>query len=301
MNATIQWSAKGRLLSLAALGFMEWLRWYSANSQKPSAYAGYMAIVMGAGVLGFLIHQMWYRVTIDGDGLTERMWIGETKIAWREIRKVECIAQFRDGDHIVRSKSSFEYAFHIVIHGQENRIALHRWMTGIDALGEVMRREGVLERDDASVRPVHMPSRLNAILIKAVDVMSLIKVVVLVLPLTWFGGLLAVSVFTLRLTGNLFVDGTLVAMAPWLVAVAIYAWATGVRARRFGEEYARPALRAKDAIITMASALMGPALIARFDPKALADEQAMNVGFAVVGVFLCCMPVAEVRRWLRDR
>jgi hypothetical protein len=75
----------------------------------------------------------------------------------------------------------------------------------------------------------------------------------------------------LVITGSPFIDGTLVALAPWGLGYLVYAWVARVRARRFRDELARPPLTANDAILIV---------------------------LALVGIFLCWIPVAEVRKAL---
>jgi hypothetical protein len=256
----VTWSPKARGLFLLAVPAFVWLSWYSfTTANSPSPVVGYLAIGMGVAAVIFQVHLGWYRVIADQEGIVERWLGGQRSIAWNRIRKVEYIAQTGNAEEIYRWSSSPEAAFHIIVHGDTARISVHRGMRGIDAFVAALRSAGVVDRDDPSVRPLMGPSPLNSALNQAYDVVSLFKVGVLVLPLSWIGGLLVVATTRFQLAGNLFVDGTLVALVPWALGFGVYRLVARVRAGRFGPDYARPPLGAKDAILTMAAAMGGAA------------------------------------------
>jgi hypothetical protein len=158
-----------------------------------------------------------------------------------------------------------------------------------------------LSRNDASVKSIITPSPLNGVINRAYDGLALFKTVVLVLPLSWFGGVMVAISTHFRVTGNPFVDGTLVALLPWAVGFAIYKWIERVRSERFGPKLARPPLGARDAILTMAAAMGGPLLLVGFVPRAAAPTRE-TVDFVVVliGLYFCWIPIGEIRKCLRE-
>src|SRR5262249_5016225 len=139
---------------------------------------------------------------------------------------------------------------------------------------------------------------LNKAVNQVYDGMMLVKVL-LILPLSWIGGVMIAVSGSFRLSGNPFIDGTLVALAPWALGAAVYKLVERARRNRFGPEYARPPLTAKDSILTMAAAMGGPVLLCGFAPRAAATKEAVDVVLCLVGIFFCWIPIAEVRKCLR--
>jgi hypothetical protein len=224
----VSWSAQKRLMFAAAVPFFIWLAWYSfTTTNRPSAPVGYFAIGMAVLVVLFQAHLARYRLTIDADGLIERSLLGEWRLPFSEIRKVEGIAQKREGGGVTRWAASTDEAFHLVIHGVDRRISVHRWMTGVDELLAALRIAGALERDDPSVMPAFRPSPLNAELNRASDLAASVKLIVVIGVASWIGALVLVAKTGLQLSGNLLVDISLVALVP--VAVVLVALARRAR------------------------------------------------------------------------
>jgi hypothetical protein len=312
VEAVVRWSAKRRALLGLFVPVFAWLSWWSFTSvQKPSPEAGWLAAGGALAAVLFQVHAAVYRVTAGPTGISERSLWGTRFVAWGEVQKVEAIAQATDGGKIHRWAAEPEAAFHIIVHTRKGRVSVHRWMIGVDSFIEALREGGggasyremetsPLERNDPSVKPALRPSRFNAALNQVYDGLILFKLVVLFLPLSWLGGVMAAIEFHLVISGNPFVDGTIVAALPWALGFGVYMWVAEVRRKRFGPEYARPPLGAKDLIMTMASAMLGPALLYGFIPRVVVTKDPLNLVFIVMGGFLCWIPVAEVRKCLRQ-
>jgi hypothetical protein len=150
------------------------------------------------------------------------------------------------------------------------------------------------------VQPVLRPSPLHAALNQVHDGLMLFKVIVLVLPLSWFGGVMVAVSLHLDVSGNPFVDGTVVSALPWALGFGVYKWVERVRGARFGPEHARPPLGARDLILTMAAAMIGPVLLYWFVPRAAATREPVDLILAAIGGFFCWIPVAEIRKCLRQ-
>ena len=80
----------------------------------------------------------------------------------------------------------------------------------------------------------------------------------------------------------------------------VYTWVERVRSNRFGPEQARPPLSARDGILTMAAAMGGPLLLVGFIPRATARGEVIDFVLVLGGLFLCWIPIAEVRKCLRE-
>ena len=311
--AVVRWSAKGRALLALFVPGLAWLSWYAFTSvTQPSPGVGWLA---GAGAVCALllqVHFAVYRVSAGPEGISERFLWGTRVVAWNDVQTVEAIAQASEAGKIHRWAAEPDAAFHIIVHTRRGRVSVHRWMTGVDAFIDALRerRGGAayremdtspIERRDPSVRPVLRPSPLGAALNQVHDGLMLFKVVVLVVPLTWVGGVLIVVSTRLQVSGNPVVDGTLLATLPWAIGLGVYKWVERARRERFGAEHARPPLGAKDLILIMAAAMAGPVLLLGFVPRALAGKQLVDVVLAVGGGFFCWLPIAEVRKCLRQR
>jgi hypothetical protein len=199
----------------AAVPFFIWLAWYSFNTtNRPSDAVGYFAIAMAVLAALFQLHLARYRLSIDADGLIERSLLGERRLPFNEIRKVEGIGRHTDGTRVTRWAASPDEAFHLVIHGVDRRISLHRWMSGVDELLAALRVAGALERDDPSVVPAFRPSPLNDELNRAYDLAANVKLLLVTGVTSWIGALVLVAKTGLQLSGNLLVDISVVALVP---------------------------------------------------------------------------------------
>ncbi|MEO6575717.1 MAG: hypothetical protein ABIP89_17835, partial [Polyangiaceae bacterium] len=243
-------------------------------------------------------------------GITERFLWGERRVDWDDVQKVEAIAQANQSGKIERWSTEPEAAFHIVVHTRKGRVSVHRWMTGVDDFVEALRvgrggspyreaEQSAIDRDDPSVKSVLAASPIRETVNKVYDGVMLFKIVVLVLPLSWLGGLMVVITTNFALSGNPILDGTLVALVPWVIGFAVYKSVERARSRLFGPEHARPPLSAYDAIMTMAAAMGGPVLLYGFVPRAIESKEAVDVALALVGLFFCWIPIAEVWKSLR--
>jgi hypothetical protein len=313
MVPVVQWSLRGKALLALFIPTLAWLSWYSFTSiTQPSPIIGWLA--GGAAIAAVLLqaHLAVYRVVAGPEGITERFLWGSRLVPWNDVQRVEAIAQATEGGKIHRWAAEPDAAFHIIVHTRRGRISVHRWMTGVDAFIEALRerRGGAayrdmetapIERRDPSVQPVLRPSPLGAALNQVHDGLVLFKLVVFFVPLTWLVGILIVISTHLDVSGNPLVDGMLVAALPWALGFGVYLWVERARRERFGPEYARPPLGAKDLILTMAAAMAGPVLLVGFIPRALASKQLIDVVIAVGGGFFCWVPIAEVRKCLRQR
>jgi hypothetical protein len=312
MEAVVRWSPKGRALLALSVPVFAWLSWYSFTSvTQPSPAAGYVSIGATVAALLFQLHLATYRLEAGPRGITETFLWGQRVVAWDDVLKVEAIAQAAGSGQIYRWSAAPEAAFHIVVHSRKGRVSVHRWMTGVDDLIEALRvgrgaspyREGEMrpiDRDDPSVKPALRASPINKVVNQVHDGLLLFKAVVLVLPLSWVGGVIVAISTGFRVSGNPFVDGTLVALAPWGLGFAVYKLVERARKNRFGPEHARPPLSARDAILTMAAAMGGPVLLYGFVPRATSSREMVDVILCLAGLFLCWMPIAEVRKCLRE-
>jgi len=311
--ARLRWGTKGRLLLALFVPVCACLSWYGFTATtNPSPAVGWLA---GAGAIGALFlqaHLAVYRVHADATGIKERFLWGERAFSWDDVQKVEAIAQRTDGRTIVRWASTPEEAWHIIVHTRKGRVSVHRWMTGVDDLIALLRttqgmstyREAAtapVAREDPSVKPVFKPSKLNATLNQVHAGLVLFKVVVFVIPLTLVGGVIAAVNLKVAVTGNILIDGVLVALLPWGLGFGVYKLVERERGRRFGSSYARPPLGAQDAILTMAAAMAGPLLVWWFARQAFTGHQPVDLLLTVGGAFFCWLPVAEVRKQLRER
>lgn len=312
MEAVVQWSAKGKALLALFVPVLAWLSWYAFTSvSQPSPGVGWLSAFAAVAAVLLQLHLAVYRVEVGPAGISERFLWGKRLVAWDDVQKVEAIAQATDGAKIHRWSAEPEAAFHIIIHTRKGRVSVHRWMTGVDDFVEALRvarggspyrqeKTRPIDRDDPRVKPALQPSPVNAALARAYDAMVLVKAIVLVLPLSWLGGVMVAISTGLHVSGSPFVDGTLLAALPWALGFGVYKWVERVRRKRFGPERARPPLGAKDAILTMAAAMGGPVLLYAFVPRAASSREPVDFVLAAMGGFFCWIPVAEVRKHLRD-
>jgi hypothetical protein len=310
MEAVVRWSTKPRVAAVLSVPALGWLaRWSFTTTTNPSEFAGCAFIAMAALAALFAAHTLIYRLRASAAGIVEQRLWGTRRTAWNDVLKVEGIAQESRGGAIYRAPAAAEDAFHLVLHTRQGRINVNRWMDGIDPLVEVLRARpdgasyranpvAPLDRDDPSVKPVLAPSPARDAIVRATDALLLVKVVVLVLPLSWIAGLIAALELHFSATGNPLVDATLLALVPWGLGYLAYVWVEAARRRRFGAAHAKPALGARDAILTMAAAMGGPMLVAGFAPRLVASFDRYDAILAALGLFLCWLPVAEVRRQL---
>jgi hypothetical protein len=313
MQAEVKWTTKGRAVLGLFVPGLAWLSWYAFTSRtQPSPAVGWLAAVGAVGAVCVQGHLAVYRLRADASGMRERFLWGTRFVGWDDVQKVESIAQQKQGRTVYRWSSTPEEAWHIIVHTRKGRVGVHRWMTGVDDFIAVLRTtQGTstyrevgarpIDREDPSVKPVHQPSALGATLNQVHEGLIFVKVVLFVIPLTWAGGMMAAVGLRVRITDNLLVDGTLLALVPWGLGFGVYKLVERARAERFGAAYARPPLGAQDAILTMAAAMFGPVLVYWFAPRAVASQKPADLLLAVMGVFFCWLPVAEVRKQLRDR
>ena len=300
MQIVVRWSWKARLglaLTVPVLGCLSAYAFLASN--EPSEGVGIFAAVAAVVAALLQVPLARYRLVADPHGFSVRSLRGHRRFGWADVRKVELIGQAQQGGRIVRWASTPEDAFHVVLHTRTGRISVQRWMTGLDPLIALLRDVGVLEREDPSVVPVFRPSRTNRALMRIHDGLAFAHLLLL-LPLGWIGGLMAVATTGIALSGNLFVDGTLVSLVPWILASAVYAAVGRARARRFGPDHARPPIGATDALLTVGAAVGGPLLLWGFAPRAWATRDPIEVLLLVVGLYLCWIPIGQVRTWLRE-
>ncbi len=296
-------------LAVPILAALSW--WSFVSPTNPSPTLGYVVAVGACAAVLLQVHFASYRVDANPEGITETWLWGRRQVGWDDVQKVECIAQAGNGRTIQRWSSSPEEAFHIVVHTRRGRISVHRWMSGVDDLVAALgadraaqpyrqKRESVLERDDPTVKPLLGPSTARDVANRVYDGLVLFKVVALVLPLSWIGGLMVSLHAGLTVSGSPFVDATLVGMIPWAIGLGIYKILERVRGARFGRAHARPPLGAKDAILAMAAGMAGPTLLVWVLPR-VASGAAATVDYvlAAMGLLFCWVPVAEVRRCLQ--
>jgi hypothetical protein len=311
IETEVRWSAKGRALFALFVPFCAWLSWYAFTSQTaPSPGVGYLAIAGTIGAIVFQVHLAIYRVRTSAAGIIETSLRGTRCVPWRDVRKVELVAQARDGNRIQRWASSPEDAFHIIVHTQQGRIAVHRWMSNVDGfIASLDRsrpahyRDGgtpVAAREDPSVKSVLEPSPLNAVVNQASEGLALVQAMVISVPLSLLLGLLGVIWTNLSITGSLLIDAALVALVPWGMALAGYKWIERLRRARFGSERARPPIGVRDFVLSTAAAMAGPVLLVGFIPRALGpSREAVDVVLVAVGVLMCWAPIDTVRKTLR--
>jgi hypothetical protein len=311
LEADVRWSTKGRALLALSVPFCAWLAWYSfTSSTQPSPVVGYLAVAGTLGALVLQAHLAVYRVQATIAGIVETSLRGTRRIPWRDVTKVEFVAQARDGDKIVRWAASPEEAFHVIVHTRQGRVAVHRWMKDVDDLVAALRRDReamyreaatpAVARDDPTVRSVLAPSPLNAAVNRAHDGLALLRAVLVALPLSWLTGLAAVIATRASITGSLWIDATLAALVPWALAFAGYTWIVRVRRERFGADRAKPQLGAKDFVLTVAAAMGGLLILVCFVPRALgARGETADFALVAFSALLCWVPVKGVRKALR--
>jgi hypothetical protein len=310
MNAVVTWSHKVRIVALVAVPALAWLaRWSFTNVENPSDLAGGAFVAMAALAAAFAAQTLIYRLRATSAGLVEhRLW-GTRRATWNDVLKVEGIAQEARDGAIYRSPAAPADAFHLIIHTRRGRFSVNRWMDGVDQLVDLLaaQPDGAayranplppLQRDDASVEPALRPSPARAAINRATDALVLVQVLVLALPLSWFVGLILSIKLGVDPTGSPLLDATLVALVPWGLGFIAYAAIKEARRRRFGDEHATPALNARAAILTMTAAIGGPLLLVGFVPRLAATFDKVELALAALGVFLCWVPIAEVRRQL---
>jgi hypothetical protein len=312
LEADVRWSAKGRALLALTVPFCAWLAWYAFTSAtQPSPTVGYLAIAGTVGAIVLQVHCAVYRVVATADGIVETSLRGTRRVPWKDVTKVEFVAQARDGDAIRRWASSPEEAFHVVVHTRRGRVSVHRWMANVDALVASLQRDHEspyrvaavppADRDDPSVKSVLAPSPLHTVVQRAGDGLALVQAAVVALPLSCLGGLMVAILVPVRITGSPWIDGVLLALVPWALALAGYKWIERVRRARFGAERAKPPIGAKDVLLTVAAAISGPFVLAGFLPRALApNREVVDFVLLAIGALLCWVPINEVRKALRE-
>jgi hypothetical protein len=259
-----------------------------------------LCALFAVGALVLQVHCGRYEVVADVAGIEERSLRGVQRFAWRDVVGVECIAQRRRNGLIERWESYPEEAFHILIRTRHARIAVHRWMRGVDELVALLREVGALDRD----RPLRRepPPLGEQVVRRYVAGVWLLRALVPVLLLSWLCGLLVMIKFQIRITGLPLVDATLTAALPWLVGAAALRLIRWRRMLRFGLAFARPPIDLRDGALTLGAALGGPLCLAGF-AASLRHRSLERVDFLFLGVglFFCGMAIVEVRRLLRER
>jgi hypothetical protein len=300
MRVEVRWSWKGHAgLALVVLLLAGSSLYSFTTPYAPSPRVGVLAAV-AAGVVALLeIPLAWYRLVADTQGLSVRSLLRRRQVAWQDVQKVEFIGQTRVSGEIVRWASTPQEAFHVVIHARGQRFSLHRWMTGIDDLVVLLAAVAVIDRDDPDIASAFEPTAASWTLRRAHDGLELLYLVGLGLPISWLLGVMVVVVNDLRLSGNPWLDGTVVALLPWGLAFGVYALVRRVRAARFGPEQARPPIGVKDAILTVGAAVGGPALLWEFVPRLLESLDPVDGLIVAAGLFCCQVPLRQVYTWLR--
>jgi hypothetical protein len=310
MNAVVRWSPKARGLFALFLPFFAWLAWYSFTSARaPSPPAGVASIVMGALSLVFQAHLARFRVEAGPDGITAASLGGVRRIPWGDVLQVDAIGRATDGDVTRRFRAAPEHAFDVIVHTRHGRVALNRWMSGVDGfVAELHVRRGgdyrtagtsPLARKDPSVEPV---LRHTPVLEAATTVASGLTTIALVFfvgLLSLLGGFIVVATTPLRPTGNIIFDGALASLVPWALAYGVYRLVCRARERRFGPPRARWRLGTKDVVLTVFAAFAGPLVLYAFVPRAMAGGDATDLVICAAGLFMCGVPIGEIRSALR--
>lgn len=310
-NAVVRWSPKARARFALFIPFFAWLAWHAFSSaHAPSPPAGMAALAMGALSLVVQVHLARFRVEAGPDGITATSLFGVRRIPWRDVLQVDAIGRARDGDVTRRFSTAPEHAFDVIVHTRQGRVALNRWMTGVDGLvAELHVRRGgdyrtaetsPLARRDPSVEPVLKHAPVLEAATRVTSGLTTLTLLFFVGLLSLMGGLCVVATTSLRLTGNFFVDGVLASLVPWGLAYNAYHLVCRARERRFGPPHARWRLGTKDVLLTVFAAFAGPLVLYGFIPRIAAGGDATDLVICAVGLFMCWVPIGEIRRALRD-
>lgn len=308
MNAVVRWPPKVRALAALFVPAMAWLAYYAFTAeQAPSPPAGVAAIGMGVLALVFQLHLARFRVEAGEAGIVVTTLRGVRRIPWSEVQKVEAIGRSQEGSTTVRFATAPELAFDLVVHTRQGRVAVNRWMTGMDAfVAELGVRRGgdyrtpetsALEKDDPTVTPALRPQPVLETTTRVVSAITTGAVVVLVAFMSLCLGFVGAAVGSFRVTGDFVLDGALGALAPFGVAALVHRLVVRARAKRFGPGLARWHMKVKDACLTVFAAFAGPLLLYGFVPQLPHAEPAIFVAVAM-GVWLTWVPVAEIRKAL---
>lgn len=262
-----------------------------------------MGMILGAGIFvvsaGALVHFSVFRIETTDEGLDIHELFSSRRVAWKEIVRVELIAQWRSAEGIVRmATNNPSDAYHVVLVCRDRRINLNRHMDGIDELIAALQNHGALKLDDkimreAARRAAHPVSRgLEAV----ADGAIFIKVAFGAFFATFVVALFAASSRAFRFTGQFFVDMVLVSALLLGLFWGIVWLAKRIRLSRFGDAPKEPPTTAKDLLMTYVAALAGPLLAAGYLPRALAPDAKdrwVEVILLLVGVWFTTIPIKE--------
>jgi hypothetical protein len=288
------------MFGLASLVFGALAWWSFTSATHPSPITGALSVVATIASLVGQLHVASYRVEAGPDGLAEKTLGGTKRFAWEDVQRVECIAQSSATD---RWAAPPEEAFHVVVHTRAGRVAVHRWMLGVDDYVQVLDVHGAFARRDARVEPLTSPRRSHRVLAAAQAGMDVGGAIVAVSLLSWIAGLVAVIGMHARISDNVALDATLVGALPWSASFVVYRAVSAVRARRFGQEYARPPIGLRDGVMTLGAAIAGPLLFIGFGQRAIASHASdwVDLVFLAVGGWFVWIPIGAVRKLVRER
>jgi hypothetical protein len=117
--------------------------------------------------------------------------------------------------------------------------------------------------------------------------------------LSLMGGFVVVATTSLRVTGEFFLDGALASLVPWALAYGVYRLVCRAREKRFGPPNARWRLGTRDVLLTVFAAFAGPLVLCGFIPRITVGGDATDFVICAAGLFMCWVPIGEIRRALR--
>jgi len=154
MRVCVRWGWRARaLFALAIPIFTALSLWAFYSKTNPSAVGGCVIALAAVGAIVVQVAAARYRLDADTSGLIERTLFGTRTFTWREIERVDSLAQRDEGGKIVRWSAPPEEAFHLTLHARRGRVSVNRWMTGIDDLIALLRQVGALPLGELASLP----------------------------------------------------------------------------------------------------------------------------------------------------